>query len=136
MVLFPFPFFFFSSRRRHTRWPRDWSSDVCSSDLEPHDLPLRVPFRIKIRSPFPAAEGQPGQAVFESLLKRKKLYDTQIHRWMKSQTSFVGAESTVKLHPVPSVYSVVALIIYPGDPEHNHSFRFQHPLDHPGVLIL
>src|SRR6266508_6367418 len=28
-------FFFFSSRRRHTRWPRDWSSDVCSSDLGP-----------------------------------------------------------------------------------------------------
>src|SRR5207253_10920817 len=24
-----------ASRRRHTRWPRDWSSDVCSSDLEP-----------------------------------------------------------------------------------------------------
>src|SRR5439155_8375430 len=29
-------FFFFSSRRRHTRWPRDWSSDVCSSDLVEH----------------------------------------------------------------------------------------------------
>src|SRR5215510_15712642 len=29
--------FFFSSRRRHTRWPRDWSSDVCSSDLVLHD---------------------------------------------------------------------------------------------------
>src|SRR5207253_2843974 len=27
------PVFFFSSRRRHTSWPRDWSSDVCSSDL-------------------------------------------------------------------------------------------------------
>src|SRR5207245_5979702 len=26
--------FFFSSRRRHTRCYRDWSSDVCSSDLE------------------------------------------------------------------------------------------------------
>src|SRR2546422_11563511 len=26
-------FFFFSSRRRHTRCSRDWSSDVCSSDL-------------------------------------------------------------------------------------------------------
>src|SRR5690625_6111555 len=24
---------FCTSRRRHTRWPRDWSSDVCSSDL-------------------------------------------------------------------------------------------------------
>src|SRR2546422_9491290 len=32
MLLF---FFFFSSRRRHTRCSRDWSSDVCSSDLEP-----------------------------------------------------------------------------------------------------
>src|SRR5271167_4183478 len=28
-------FFFFSSRRRHTRSKRDWSSDVCSSDLSP-----------------------------------------------------------------------------------------------------
>src|SRR3989442_12190197 len=28
-------FFFFSSRRRHTRCGRDWSSDVCSSDLVP-----------------------------------------------------------------------------------------------------
>src|SRR5690606_41089528 len=26
--------FFFSSRRRHTRFSRDWSSDVCSSDLQ------------------------------------------------------------------------------------------------------
>src|SRR3712207_7427974 len=38
-----FVFFFFSSRRRHTRYWRDWSSDVCSSDLlgEP-GLPLVV----------------------------------------------------------------------------------------------
>src|SRR2546430_10551885 len=28
-----FGFFFFSSRRRHTRFDCDWSSDVCSSDL-------------------------------------------------------------------------------------------------------
>src|SRR5437016_9566887 len=31
--LFSFVFFFFSSRRRHTRLVSDWSSDVCSSDL-------------------------------------------------------------------------------------------------------
>src|SRR6266542_6577108 len=34
MVLF---FFFFSSRRRHTMCYRDWSSDVCSSDLDTVD---------------------------------------------------------------------------------------------------
>src|SRR5256886_12886902 len=31
-------FFFFSSRRRHTRFDCDWSSDVCSSDLLTHEL--------------------------------------------------------------------------------------------------
>src|SRR5256885_7730139 len=38
---FVYFFFFFSSRRRHTRLQGDWSSDVCSSDLETehaHDL--------------------------------------------------------------------------------------------------
>src|SRR5439155_6137973 len=34
--------FFFSSRRRHTRWPRDWSSDVCSSDLVDVPPPPRL----------------------------------------------------------------------------------------------
>src|SRR5688572_33321417 len=42
-------FYFFSSRRRHTRFDCDWSSDVCSSDLKPPDLlragegPLELP---------------------------------------------------------------------------------------------
>src|SRR5690606_41037332 len=37
--------FFFSSRRRHTRFSRDWSSDVCSSDLsaDASDAPCRPP---------------------------------------------------------------------------------------------
>src|SRR5437879_13803768 len=35
-------FFFFSSRRRHTRYIGDWSSDVCSSDLDHYHLSLRI----------------------------------------------------------------------------------------------
>src|SRR5438105_5411068 len=42
ILLLHFLSFFFSSRRRHTRSTRDWSSDVCSSDL---------------RDPFRAARG-------------------------------------------------------------------------------
>src|SRR5690625_8020780 len=42
--------FFFSSRRRHTRWPRDWSSDVCSSDLDLGTDQLRA---------YPLDEGMP-----------------------------------------------------------------------------
>src|SRR5690606_39809957 len=53
--------FFFSSRRRHTRFSRDWSSDVCSSDLgdvqtESHNEAAgsaRVWLRDNASAPFP-----------------------------------------------------------------------------------
>src|SRR3712207_1223514 len=41
-------FFFFSSRRRHTRYWRDWSSDVCSSDLELKHINAGDYFKIKL----------------------------------------------------------------------------------------
>src|SRR2546429_2466092 len=40
-------FFFFSSRRRHTRCSRDWSSDVCSSDLAWSGCPPPPPERFR-----------------------------------------------------------------------------------------
>src|SRR2546430_7730107 len=55
-----YSFFFFSSRRRHTRFDCDWSSDVCSSDLEVvnADDPawLRLPHRHR-RVTFGEREG-------------------------------------------------------------------------------
>src|SRR5437870_13290443 len=45
--------FFFSSRRRHTRWPRDWSSDVCSSDL---------------------CDAQATRGIFRGLLERRRVH--------------------------------------------------------------
>src|SRR5256886_3457202 len=44
--------FFFSSRRRHTRFDCDWSSDVCSSDLSGRGIELKETasgFRIQVR---------------------------------------------------------------------------------------
>src|SRR5690606_39452070 len=42
--------FFFSSRRRHTRFSRDWSSDVCSSDLRRSDdyVPKQTQYHLPI----------------------------------------------------------------------------------------
>src|SRR4249919_1791983 len=42
-------FFFFSSRRRHTRFSRDWSSDVCSSDLEHVMTTRKGELSVKVR---------------------------------------------------------------------------------------
>src|SRR5690348_18080359 len=61
--------FFFSSRRRHTRWTGDWSSDVCSSDL--------------LLGELAACFGEAGQtdrglAAIEDVLKR---CDERQERW-------------------------------------------------------
>src|SRR5438093_8695510 len=40
-------YIFFSSRRRHTRLVSDWSSDVCSSDLQLHEFPLEERRRVE-----------------------------------------------------------------------------------------
>src|SRR5206468_6085441 len=70
-----FLFFFFSSRRRHTRSDRDWSSDVCSSDLAScrtdgmlaHALTLgeRLAEEVEAASLGPRA-GAPGPALHEA----------------------------------------------------------------------
>src|SRR3989449_10470214 len=52
IVVYFFLFFFFSSRRRHTRCSRDWSSDVCSSDLLARRcLGLRFATSIRVHMP-------------------------------------------------------------------------------------
>src|SRR5699024_12048129 len=61
-------FFFFSSRRRHTRSKRDWSSDVCSSDLAGisrrwHDQFARYEKRPRVRAPI----GRMAQMVIASV---------------------------------------------------------------------
>src|SRR2546427_8966464 len=43
-------FFFFSSRRRHTRFDCDWSSDVCSSDLPVVHVPNRAHVHMRLRA--------------------------------------------------------------------------------------
>src|SRR5699024_1858079 len=60
--------FFFSSRRRHTRSKRDWSSDVCSSDL-----PLEVVDGVAPvgEEPLPLYEFEPSpEGVLDALLPR------------------------------------------------------------------
>src|SRR2546429_9851692 len=47
-----FIIFLFSSRRRHTRCSRDWSSDVCSSDLEIIEMNVTLLYRCQTRQSF------------------------------------------------------------------------------------
>src|SRR5687768_2241863 len=60
---FVYGFFFFSSRRRHTRCSRDWSSDVCSSDLE-QEVPEIYDGTVMIRGAVREAGDRAKVAVF------------------------------------------------------------------------
>src|SRR5699024_11645406 len=73
-------FFFFSSRRRHTRSKRDWSSDVCSSDL---------PITPLLEELFPEVEN------YEDLTQEDLEYITEVYSFgvsIRSEERRVGKE--------------------------------------------
>src|SRR5438445_8299323 len=97
-------FFFFSSRRRHTRYWRDWSSDVCSSDLVDgldasavHDDFPAPPLRLHRCSARQIARSEEHTSELQSrqylvcrlLLEKKNKRSTT--RLMRQMTSFVPA---------------------------------------------
>src|SRR5207253_7970205 len=73
-------FFFFSSRRRHTRWPRDWSSDVCSSDL-----------RDEMKTPRDE-ELAKAEAVHAEAVALRDQYQRELDRYDRSEERRVGKE--------------------------------------------
>src|SRR5207247_4190023 len=66
-------FFFFSSRRRHTRSTRDWSSDVCSSDLniDPSMLPSKIVSYLSLPIPRVAVTSDPTRDAIGTYLHDK-----------------------------------------------------------------
>src|SRR5690606_39762445 len=96
--------FFFSSRRRHTRFSRDWSSDVCSSDL----LRLRVFSRLQVLGRMNHATPEPssprdtvdpshqivagGQMLFESIEHRSE--ERRVGKEWTGATRLDGHETT------------------------------------------
>src|SRR2546430_8880136 len=94
--------FFFSSRRRHTRFDCDWSSDVCSSDL-PRAAGLRaarqdihgpgVPPRVDADAAPPAAPDLPPRA------RGARAHGPMAHRPRRSEERRVGKECRSRWSP-------------------------------------
>src|SRR5689334_24116448 len=83
--------FFFSSRRRHTRWNCDWSSDVCSSDL------ARMIFRPGWRAPSERVYQPDGTIRFVRSTRitaeqTGKRCSSEFDRFVRSEERRVGKE--------------------------------------------
>src|SRR2546429_6723104 len=95
--------FFFSSRRRHTRCSRDWSSDVCSSDLlQVHLLPLLQHRALLVAEPLlldarPVGHGGE-EAVVLVRQARAQLFDVRVTR-VRSEERRVGKECRSRWSP-------------------------------------
>src|SRR5690606_19161434 len=82
--------FFFSSRRRHTRFSRDWSSDVCSSDLIPLGLILNEIFTdIK-------AHASINQSVYRKVEIRSRVNHTLLLIFVSSNVKSTQSTSALK----------------------------------------
>src|SRR6266480_6711556 len=90
-------FFFFSSRRRHTRLTCDWSSDVCSSDLEIHQT---------LEGPAPDAGGTQLRGQLVAVIVQIGLVDIVFS--LDSEFTAVGV---VRELPVMVAAIVVAILV-------------------------
>src|SRR5260370_7546943 len=101
--------FFFSSRRRHTRFKCDWSSDVCSSDLSMLDISVRysnerIAFEKKI-SKFQAVQHNLARLAGESaaaLAAATSAADTIAHSTSFDDPAFLEAASPKIPYTEPS----------------------------------
>src|SRR2546427_4726412 len=80
-------FFFFSSRRRHTRFDCDWSSDVCSSDLEARWTALEDP----------ASHGQVDRDTLQTLIGFAS--PARVRQHLRSEERRVGKECRSRWSP-------------------------------------
>src|SRR5439155_6741773 len=111
-----------SSRRRHTRWPRDWSSDVCSSDLQQSDV-LRQKQQLQhqseeLRQKISGAGGEEVSAL------RKQLQETN-NRLRRIETESQTAEEVIRAY-APSVCLLHVSVVFL-----DHSSR--RPLRYAGI---
>src|SRR5260370_20093658 len=138
-----FVFFFFSSRRRHTRFKCDWSSDVCSSDLEKNlvycavdvlrrELRIRGGVELQLKKAIPAGRGLGGgssdaaAALLGYLrLTRKKLAAAPL----MEMAAFLGADVPFclsggpalginkgdEIYPLPDIPKLYVLVVSPKE---------------------
>src|SRR2546429_5821686 len=92
-------FFFFSSRRRHTRCSRDWSSDVCSSDLAFLRSLRVIERRIAARGSVQRQARRPGAKRLVRRLRQRAIASPSCALESRSEERRVGKECRSRWSP-------------------------------------
>ena len=103
---------------------------------EVHDLVVGLALGVKVGTALAAAHGKGGQAVLEDLLQAQELEHAQGDRRVKAQAALVGSNGRVELDAVAAVDLNLALVVDPGDTEHNDALGLDEALKQGGLLVL
>src|SRR5690625_7637635 len=86
---------FYAGSRRHTSWPRDWSSDVCSSDLNPLMCPCLTMNRIDLPHLLWALESISGDEITNQITVEETVAEKAmlaLTKMLRSEERRVGKE--------------------------------------------
>ena len=103
---------------------------------EAHDLCVGLALGVKVGAALAAAHGQRGQAVLENLLEAEELEHAEVDRLVEAQAALVGAKRAVELNAETAVDVHLALVVCPGDAEHDDALGLDDALEELCLLIL
>ena len=101
---------------------------------ETHYFSIRLALRVKVRSAFAATHRQCGEGVLQNLFKTEELHDREVNRGMEAKATFVRSDGGIILHTEAAVDANIALVIYPGNTELNHTLRLDKTLEKAGLF--
>ena len=89
---------------------------------------------VEVGAALAAAHGEGGQRVLQDLLKAEELDNGEVDGGMETETALVRSDCGVELNTVAAVYVGNAVVVDPGNTEHDHALRLNKALDEASLL--
>jgi hypothetical protein len=103
---------------------------------EAHDLAVRLALGIEVRAALCTAHRKRRERVLEDLLEAQELQDREVHGRMQADAALVGPDGRVELDAIAAVDLDLALVVHPGNTEHDDTLRLYQALEQSLLLIL
>ena len=103
---------------------------------ETHDFAVGLAARIEVGAALAAAHGKRGEGVLEGLLKAEELENGESYGRMETETAFVRSDRGIELDAIAAVDLNDAVVVDPGNAEHNRALRLDHALENGGLFVL
>ena len=103
---------------------------------ETHDFAVGLAARIEVGAALAAAHGKRGEGVLEGLLETEELENGESYGRMEAETALVRSDRGVELDAIAAVDLNDAVVVDPGNAEHDCALGLDHALEDGGLFVL